>query len=257
LFVADRLERIRQLLLESKTVTINKLCEYLKVSDVTIRKDFEKLESERFLRKIHGGAVLLERGNEFASTRLESIPDYDEKLSIVNKALTLIDEFDNIFIGPGSSCLVFAKMLNRYNNVRVVTNNMNTLPSLCDSVKRVYMLGGEVGNYDNMLYSFGEKDLPELENIFLNKAIVTYAGVDLETGFTLDEMSMVNVYKKVLSIAKKVIVLAPKYKFQQRGMYPVQRLEDIDYLVTSEKPRDDYISTFENGNVKILYTGDA
>ncbi len=256
MFIAERLEKIRQILLEQKTIDITSLCEMLGVSDVTVRKDLERLEDEKFLKKIHGGAVLSEGVDERYFQQNEVFPFYDEKTAIAEKALSLIGEFDSLFIGPGSSCYIFAKMLYRYRNVRVITNNLNTLSFLYNAVKRVYVLGGEIGYRDNMMFSSGDKELRELDNIFLNKAIITYNGIDLETGFTLDEMSLVKIYEKVFSISKEVIVLASENKFGHHGMYHSRSLKDVDYLITNRKPGDQFAEKFETGKVNVLIAGD-
>ncbi len=50
-FLAERLEKIREILLERKSINITTLCKLLNVSDITIRKDLERLEEEKFLKK--------------------------------------------------------------------------------------------------------------------------------------------------------------------------------------------------------------
>lgn len=252
MFVAERLEKIRQLLLKHKTVNIGLLCDALNVSDVTVRKDLERLEQERFLRKIHGGAVLAEGVHERYYLQNDVFPFHEAKVSIAEKALSLIGEFDNIFIGPGSTCYILAKMLHQHRNLRVVTNNLNSLSVLYNSVKRVYVLGGEIGYRDNMMFSAGDKDLRELDNIYLNKAFVTYNGIDLETGFTLDEMSLVNIYEKVFSISKEVIVLLSENKFNRHGMYPSLKLNDVDYLITNKVLESQFAKRFKGTKVQIL-----
>lgn len=254
MFVAERLERIRKILLEQKTTNITTLCEILDVSDVTVRKDLERLENEKFLKKIHGGAVLVEGVHERYFQQDVVIPLYDEKTVIAEKALSLIGEFDNIFIGPGSSCYIFSKLLYRHRNVRVLTNNLNALNFLYNSVKKVYVLGGEIGHRDNQMFSVGVDNLVELDNILLNKAIVTYNGIDLESGFTLDEMTLINIYAKVFSISKEVIVLASENKFNHHGMHHSLKLDEVDYLVTNKKLEDQFAQRFEGTKVKVLLT---
>ena len=46
MFQIERLEKIKQILTEQKSADVIWLSSYLKVSEVTIRRDLEKLESE-------------------------------------------------------------------------------------------------------------------------------------------------------------------------------------------------------------------
>jgi len=251
-FLAERLEKIREILLERKTVNIATLCKELKVSDVTIRKDLERLEGENFLKKIHGGAVLSEGVDDRYFQIKEIIPYYGEKQLIVNEAVKLINTFDNIFIGPGSTCYLFSKMLFRHNNVRVITNNINSLGILFNAVKKVTVIGGEIGHRDNMMFSSGMPEFPELDGIFLNKAIVTYNGISLEGGFSLDEMVLVNLYEKVFSISKEVIVLASANKIEHQSMYRSAELSRANTIVTTGKLKPELKEKLDSGQVRLI-----
>ena len=61
MFAAARLEKIRELITQTKSIEISVLVDLLSVSEATIRRDLEKLEQEGFLYRIHGGAVLTEK----------------------------------------------------------------------------------------------------------------------------------------------------------------------------------------------------
>lgn len=58
LLPAERLERIRKLLLAHGAVRVAALSKELDVSEVTIRSDLARLEQEGFARRTRGGAVL-------------------------------------------------------------------------------------------------------------------------------------------------------------------------------------------------------
>ena len=58
-FPAQRIASLKQIVREQKTVDIATLCSALNVSDVTVRKYLDQLEQEGFLKKLHGGAMLI------------------------------------------------------------------------------------------------------------------------------------------------------------------------------------------------------
>jgi DeoR/GlpR family transcriptional regulator of sugar metabolism len=251
-FLAERLDRIREILLERKSVDVGTLCKILDVSDVTIRKDLERLEEEKFLKKIHGGAVLAEGVDERYFQGSDLFPYYDEKVRIAEEAVGLIGKFDNIFIGPGTSCYLFAKMLFGHNNVRVITNNINTLSILYNAVKQVTVIGGQIGHRDQMMFSSGFDGLHDLDGIFLNKAIVTYNGVDPVGGFTLDEKVLVEIYEKIFSISREVIVLASTNKLNHHSMFRSADLSRADYFITTATMDADLKEGLEKGQVRII-----
>ena len=55
----ERLLRIIEIIDQRGIVTVNELIDYLDVSDMTIRRDLDELESSGKLLRIHGGAQSL------------------------------------------------------------------------------------------------------------------------------------------------------------------------------------------------------
>ena len=58
MFASERLGIIKGLLIDKKHINVSDLSSMLNVSEVTIRRDLEKLENEDFLTRTHGGAVI-------------------------------------------------------------------------------------------------------------------------------------------------------------------------------------------------------
>lgn len=71
MLVAERLKKIKEILLQKKHVDVATLAELLNVSEVTIRRDLDKLESEGFLIKTYGGAILKEEATKLLSPIIE------------------------------------------------------------------------------------------------------------------------------------------------------------------------------------------
>ena len=61
----ERYDRILTLLTEKKSITVNELVEALDTSESTIRRDLNNLDKKNYLKKVHGGAVLVE--NDFSN----------------------------------------------------------------------------------------------------------------------------------------------------------------------------------------------
>ena len=58
MFPAERQGRILEILAEQRGVRVSALSELLGVSEMTIRRDLERLETEGLLSRTHGGAIL-------------------------------------------------------------------------------------------------------------------------------------------------------------------------------------------------------
>ncbi len=69
----ERREKIKEILLTKKNVTVAEMAELFSVSTETIRRDFELLSNEGFLIKTYGGASLLFKKNITVSQKIKSL----------------------------------------------------------------------------------------------------------------------------------------------------------------------------------------
>lgn len=251
MFAAQRMELIKDILIKNKTVDVSTLISILNVSDVTVRKDLDKLEKEGFLYKTHGGAILCETKSSETSERL-IIRNHTAKTKIVELAMTLIDDNDSIFIGHGSTCYLLSQHIKKMKNVSVVTNNIAASNEIMDSIRNTYLLGGEIDDVDGIPYTTGPNSLNDLNNIFVNKAFISVGGIDLMAGLTCDNLNKKNILKSVTSISKNIIVLADNEKFGRIGMYHIAPLDIISCLITNHCDNNEYKTAMFQKNIKFL-----
>ncbi|MBI9105921.1 MAG: DeoR/GlpR transcriptional regulator [Spirochaetales bacterium] len=255
MFAAQRIEIIKDFLIKNKTADISTLTSILNVSDVTVRKDLDKLEKDKFLLKIHGGAVLCETETTETISRI-NISNHTAKSKIAELALTLIEEDDSIFIGPGSTCFLLSQNIKRLKGISVVTNNVAVSNEVMGSIKRTYLLGGELKDINGIPYTSDAASLESLSKIFVNKAFISIDGIDLKAGITCNTLNKANLINFISNISKTLIVLADNEKFDHIGMYQAASLESISCVVTNRCDLDEYKRTFFEKNIKLLTTFD-
>lgn len=111
MFPAQRIEKLKKTLLRDKTVTIAQLCEELEASNVTVRKYLDELEEQGFLKRFHGGAMLVE--NEEAVPFPAMVPDTGSNLVFVDQiaslAATMIAPNSTIFLGSAPFARLWLK----------------------------------------------------------------------------------------------------------------------------------------------------
>lgn len=252
LFAAQRIKIIKDFMIQNESVDIATLTGMLDVSDVTVRKDLEKLEREGFLFRNHGGAVLVKP--ETQKTNGSAIENQAIKEQIANLAFTLVEDGDIIFLGPGTTCYLFAKKLKERKDVTVVTNNINALQELYSFVQKVILIGGEVIDKDGFMFSTGYFSDEHLKGIYVNKSFLGAEGVDLMAGFTVNHLSLSSILKQVLALSKQTIFLADHNKFDKIGFYQVSPIDYPQCIVTNERLTDAYKQYFYTKNIKVLTT---
>lgn len=229
MFANQRLNIIRQTLLKERQVDISTLASLLNVSDVTVRKDLTVLEKENFLRKVHGGAVLVD-----PEELLSPVPeDQQSNLEqIAELALSLIDDFDNLFLGSEPACLFLAKKLNSRKSLTVLTNNVLALPHIDTSLHNVVFIGGTVAQYANQIFTYGKKALDFLDNMYVDKAFLGADCIDTKIGVTINQVLYYEIYDRILHVSRNATLLACCDQFNRTAMQRLCPLNQFQTVVT-------------------------
>lgn len=245
-----RIDEIRNLLLTRKEITVRQLCDYYKVSAVSIRKDLNKLEKEGFLNRVYGGAVLA--GHSLAEQKtLTTCFDQPLLYQLAEYACSCICDGDIIFLGSGRTCCILAKMLHRFSNLSIVTNNITALDDLLTSDARIYLIGGEVTSTDgNTLFASPEDPTSFTRNIRVNKAFTSISGIDLNKGLTVNSIISTYIYRYLPTIANKWYLMASSDKFNKLSMYSAAELNDVDCIITDGYPPE-YQDYFQSEQIEI------
>ena len=96
MFTKDRRKAIQELLIENRQINVSRLSTQFGVSEVTIRKDLEYLESIGFLIRTHGGAVLKDAALPTGFS-INTGSRYAENISKI--AASLVNDGDVIYLG--------------------------------------------------------------------------------------------------------------------------------------------------------------
>ena len=110
---------------EHGSATVTELSNYTKVSEITIRRDLERLESRKAVIRYHGGAkknTSLEGKDPIMEFKAKEAKMCDEKKRIGKKAAELIKDGDIVFMNSGTTVLTFLECLEK-KNFKIYKNN--------------------------------------------------------------------------------------------------------------------------------------
>ena len=139
----SRQSRILERVNEHGQVQVNDLADYFSVSQATIRSDLRRLEEEKKLVRVHGGArrstpLASEKSTEFKLG--ESIA---AKKAIAKAAGALLKDGDTAFLASGSTVHTFAASLDDNIHLDVVTPAIDIAYALLSKKNiRVHICGG-------------------------------------------------------------------------------------------------------------------
>jgi DeoR/GlpR family transcriptional regulator of sugar metabolism len=216
MFAEERLLRIVEIVNQLGKATVAELSENLAVSAVTIRRDLERLEEKELLIRTHGGAMALQ------NTLLEVAPEKSfsekneafaaEKERIAEAASKLVNDGDAVLLTPGTTNMRLARLLIGKKELTLVTNAANIVTHIgSQSGIAIILTGGKLR--DKSFAMVGPLADQALSGIRVDKLFLGIDGFDFKEGLTTPNLAEANTNRQMISIAKKVIVVADHSKF--------------------------------------------
>ena len=230
---SKRKQLILEKVMKDKFVSLEYLVKALDTSESTVRRDLDELESERKLRRVHGGAESLHFLQEEESNQEKSIKNIQEKTKIAQKAASLIQEYDVIFIDAGTTNELLVNELHDP-SVTVVTNSIHHATKLVERNIPTVIIGGVVKRSTDA--SIGGVALNQIGQLNFDKAFIGMNGID-DGFFTTPDMEEGAVKRAILENAKRTYVLADASKLGQTSfakVAPVSRARLITNQTESE-----------------------
>ncbi|OJU16500.1 MAG: hypothetical protein BGN88_13605 [Clostridiales bacterium 43-6] len=232
MLVAERQQKIIHLLKTEKMMTVEQLCKRLYSSGATIRRDLTSMSRAGQLKRIHGGAVLLDGTSTESPFLVRENEQYDVKLSLAKAACDSIQNGQTIFMDSSSTVLQMAKFLPSIEGLTVITNGIKTAMQLApNSNIQTYCAGGKMREN-----SFSLTGVPTFE--FFNHynadiAFLSCRGFDFEKGVTEANEEEAQIKRVLVSRAKKVVLLCDNTKIGQTYLSRVCETAGIHLLVTN------------------------
>ena len=121
--------------------TIAELANELQVSEATVRRDLQSLESQGKAQRVHGGAVRVEGGRGEPLFHEKTTLRTADKERIAERALALIDDDDSIYLDGGSTVLALARKLSARRRLTVVTNSLMAAAELMEFLRGIMPSG--------------------------------------------------------------------------------------------------------------------
>ena len=212
-------------------VEVTALAQMLDVTSETVRRDLTELERQSVLKRVHGGAIPVERlGYEPTVSRRETeLPE--EKLRIAKAALSEVPQEGAIALDGGTTTLRLAELLPLDRELNVVTNGLphamllSTRPNLT-----VHLIGGRIRGRTLATVDDGVRSV--LDDVFVDVAFLGANGVSVEHGLTTPDRIEASSKQALIRAARRVVVLADHSKFGVDHFASFGALSEIDAVVT-------------------------
>lgn len=250
MFAIERIKIIKDYLNKDKHVSVAQLSSLLNVTEVTIRRDLEKLESEGFLKRAHGGAVLNAETEETLAYESAEDDHSLEMLEIADTIFHLVSDNDIIMLTDGPTNLQAAKKLTHKKNLTVLTNDLRiALEFSASPSNKLIMLGGDLDE----CAVYGQLAINNMQNFSLNHLIVEVEGISKKTGITVSSISKASLIQQACKTAQTISVVCLADHFGAKSFYRVGELNIADKIITNSTLIDTYKDYLFDLNIQ-LYT---
>ena len=255
---SKRIDFILQELTTNGRVLAEDLSQRLNVNASTIRRDLEKMERQKLLRRVHGGAVPLDNVSyntygEDLTFQTNMSKQVEEKVRIASAALQHIQPGDTLALSPGTTTTQLARAIRRSQipNLTIVTNAVNIAMELAGVPGLTLTLTGGLflPDFFALVGPMAEQGLSQM---FVNKAFVGVTGLSPEYGLTGPNQLEALTHRVTIQRARQAFVLADHTKLGKIALHSIAPITSAQYIITDTAASPSMINQLRAANVEII-----
>jgi DeoR family fructose operon transcriptional repressor len=232
-------------------IEVPEVATQLGVAVETVRRDLNLLEKRGLVRRVHGGAIPVEKLGYENPLVARGAVHPDEKLKIAQAALEFLDSAESIFIDEGTTAAAFADALEPVRPMTVVTSS---LPVACKLAPHplltVLILGGRVRG--NTLGAVDHWATGMLSHLVLDLAVLGTNGATGKHGLTCPDSTVASVKAAAVAASRRTIVLADHTKLGVDSSIKFADLHELDALITERGVADSLLQPFRRVGVEVI-----
>ena len=241
----ERKLKLLEIINKDRFVKVDKLASMFNVSEMTIRRDLNELNRDGKVNRVFGGAVLTNPLNVESLFDDKRKNNLDVKKKIANKALELISDNMTIFLDGGSTTYELALNIKskQFKNLTIITNDLN-IAYLIHKIKsiRLIIIGGII-QYETGL-ALGYEAVNQIKALEFDITFLGMSSINKNFYMATPTSDKVEIKRSIINSSRKVVLLTDKSKFNNRSLFSIDHINNIDLLITDRK--------FTNKELKIL-----
>jgi DeoR family fructose operon transcriptional repressor len=250
-YAAERHEAILERARAQGRVEVGALAEELGVTVETVRRDLTALERLGVVRRVHGGALPVERLTLEPSLAARETQRAEQKKRIAERAITEIPDGGSILLDSGTTSYAIAGLLPRDKRFTVVTNSVAIASLLSDLPDIEFMmLGGRVRSRTGA--AVGQWTTAALKDMAIDVAFLGTNGFSVERGFTTPDQAEAAAKRAMVTAARRVIVVADATKAGQVHLHRFADVAEVALLVTDTSLDDETTEDFDIAGVEVV-----
>jgi DeoR/GlpR family transcriptional regulator of sugar metabolism len=239
---------LHQVNLHNKVLS-SSLCNEIKVSEDTIRRDLQELADEGKVIKVHGGALSHSFNQVHFPT--DGVYSQQQKKKIAGKAIPFISNGMFVLTSGGTTILELGRSLPPQLKATFISGS---IPAILEYMHHpnldVIMIGDRISK--NSKITVGPEAIAKIRQMKADLCILGTNAIDAEHGITDNDWEVVQLKKAMIESSKKVICLSIAEKIGSVQPIRVCGLDEIDLLITELSPDDALLAPFREKGVSVI-----
>jgi DeoR family fructose operon transcriptional repressor len=233
MYAEERQQHILDRARAAGRVDVNALAEALDVTPETVRRDLTILERHGVLRRVHGGAIPVERLGFEPDVEIRAERYVAEKERIAKAARPHLPGEGTVLIDAGTTTMRLAEQLPHDHELTIVTNSLAiaTLVARRPNLS-LYLLGGRVRG--RTLAAVGGWVTDALQDVFVDVAFIGTNGLSAERGLTTPDQSEAAAKRAMIKSARRAVVLTDHTKIGVDHFSRFADLSEIAAIITDD-----------------------
>ncbi|MEK3872854.1 MULTISPECIES: DeoR/GlpR family DNA-binding transcription regulator [Paenibacillus] len=250
MLAAERYEKIVRLVNERGSMRVSELSELCQVTEETIRRDLDRLESAGRLLRSHGGAVSVQ-GHQPETPYFErEVMQAEEKKRIAREAVKRIQPRERILLDASTTAWYMAADLPDM-PLTVLTNSLKVAAELGNKEQiEVISTGGQLAR--RSMSWVGPLAERSLDAYHVDKLFLSCKGFHLERGISESNELQAMVKRKMIDIADEVVLLADASKFGQQSFAHVAPTERLHTIITDYRPDEAVLGELGKRSIELV-----
>ncbi len=246
----ERQRQIHRLALKQGAVDVSDLAHRFDVTTETIRRDLGELQDRQLVRRVHGGAVPVERNHHEPMVDARDMQNAYEKLAIGRLACDQVPMSGTVMIDSGSTTQRFAELIPLDRNVHVLTNSLVSALTLARrGIQELTVLGGGVRTNTNAMVD--AQTIETVRAMHVDVLFLSCDGLSFARGLTTPYPAEHHLKRAMIASARRVVALVDNTKFGNDQTYCFAPFDEIDVLVTDPGASDDDVELLTDTGVEV------
>lgn len=247
----DRRAHILALVEEQGFCSTAELVKALGVSDMTVRRDIQRMADKGLVRIVHGGVSVL------PPSALEGSGDYEVRGPLMAGAKQALGKWAAHQIGPGetfgldagTTLLEMARALPANQPFTMVTHSAPAINQvLPNRLAQVVCLGGDL-HHDTLSFA-GAQTLNAIAQLRIPTLYLAASGIGERGIFCANDFDAIT-KRALIEVSDRVVLVADSSKFTSSAMVRVCGMDSIDQMIVDDGILDSQAQMLENHNVQL------